>query len=242
MVTTAADLSEIDPYIVSRMTDLDLSRVLEVGSHVKGLERKLGGVPEEMLAQMTFQTFDTRGNNSQEHYRKSLEAAFQASQDYADNPDGWLCIFGSTGVGKTHFAVAIASVRLRKQLPVAFFTVPKLLDHLRHTFEENSGFSYSSEFEKLQNAPLLILDELGIEHRTDWGYEKLYQLIVYRHDLRLPTVITTQINLYGKGNIGTLSKIETGRDASILSRMNDSSVVQLVPIDARDYRSKKKRR
>ena len=36
VITTAANLSEIDPYIVSRMTDPDLSRVLEVGSRVQG--------------------------------------------------------------------------------------------------------------------------------------------------------------------------------------------------------------
>ena len=243
VVTTAADLAEIDPYLASRMNDPDLSSVIAVGIRVHGSTMQSGGVPEEMLARMTFKEFDPRGNNSSDHHRKSLEAAFKAAQEYVADPDGWLCLFGGTGVGKTHLAVAIVAECIRKKQPVLFFTVPGLLDHLRETFEENSGFSYGSEFDKLKEAPLLILDDLGIEHRTDWAYEKLYQLIVYRHDLRLPTVITTYVNLFGKGDVGKgLKKIEPGRDASIFSRMNDKSVVSLVPIDAREYRPKKRRR
>ena len=95
---------------------------------------------------------------------------------------------------------------------------------------------------------MLILDDLGIERRSDWAYEKLYQLIVHRHDLRLPTVITTHINLTDKGDIGAKLEKDAGRglddarNASILSRMNDQSVVSLMPIDARDFRPKKRHR
>ena len=248
VVTTAANLSEIDPYIVSRLTDPDLSRVLEVGSRVQGLERQLGSVPEGMLARMTFQDFDRRGFNSSAHHQKSLEAAFKAAQLYAADPDGWLGFFGRTGVGKTHLAIAIAGERLKQGQPVLFAPVPRLLDHLRGTFEENSRFTYGREFEKLQEAPMLILDDLGIERRSDWAYEKLYQLIVHRHDLRLPTVITTHINLTDKGDIGAKLEKDAGRglddarNASILSRMNDQSVVSLMPIDARDFRPKKRHR
>ena len=126
VITTAANLSEIDPYIVSRMTDPDLSRVLEVGSRVQGVERQLGSVPEEMLARMTFQDFDRRGFNSLAHHQKSLEAAFKAAQLYAADPDGWLGFFGRTGVGKTHLAIAIAGERLKQGQPVLFAPVPRL--------------------------------------------------------------------------------------------------------------------
>ena len=242
VITTAADLSEIDPYIVSRMTDTDLSRVLAVGSRVQGPSKQLGSVPEEMLTRMTFQTFDTRGNNPSAAQRASLQAAFDAAEHYASYPDGWLCFFGGTGVGKTHLAVAIAGERLSQGQPVLFAPVPRLLDHLRGTFEENSRFTYGREFEKLQDAPMLILDDLGIELHTDWAYEKLYQLIVHRHDLRMSTVITTHINLIGEGSTGTPLKMDTGRDASILSRMKDKTVVSLKPIDAPDFRPKKRHR
>ncbi len=239
VVTTAADLAEIDPYIHSRMTDPDLSRVLPVGSRVQGPAKQLGSVPDEMLTRMTFQTFDTRGNNPSAPQGASLQAAFDAAKSYASYPDGWLCFFGGTGVGKTHLAVAIAAERLKQGQPVLFASVPVLLDHLRGTFDEKSRFTYGREFEKLRDAPILILDDLGIEQQSDWAYEKLYQLIVHRHDLRLSTVITTHINLIGVGNIGTPLKVDTGRDASILSRMKDKTVVSLKPIDAPDFRPKK---
>ena len=239
VVTTAADVSEIDPYIASRMTNSDLTRVLAVGNRVQGPAKQLGSVPEEMLSRMTFQTFDTRGNNPSAAQRASLQAAFDAAKHYASYPDGWLCFFGHTGVGKTHLAVAIAGERLKQGKPVLFAPVPRLLDHLRGTFDEKSRFTYGREFEKLQDAPMLILDDLGIERQSDWAYEKLYQLFVHRHDLRLSTVITTHINLIDVGGTGASLRVDTGRDASILSRMKDKTVVSLKPIDVPDFRPKK---
>ena len=90
-----------------------------------------------------------------------------------------------------------------------------------------------------QDAPMLILDDLGIERQSDWAYEKLYQLFVHRHDLRLSTVITTHINLIDVGGTGASLRVDTGRDASILSRMKDKTVVSLKPIDVPDFRPKK---
>ena len=49
--------------------------------------------------------------------------------------------------------------------------------------------------------PLLALDDLGLERRTDWGVEEISALIDGRTAAGLPTVITSN---YSLGELATL--------------------------------------
>ncbi len=115
--------------------------------------------------------------------------------EFAKSPEGWLVFMGVTGCGKTHLAAAIANYRLKEGKPVKFVVVPDLLDHLRSTFSPESQVSYDQLFEEVKNAPLLILDDFGEQSTTPWAQEKLYQVINYRYNARLATVITTRLPL-----------------------------------------------
>ena len=72
-----------------------------------------------------------------------------------------------------------------------FVVVADLLDHLRATFSPVSTTSYDIAFEKIRNAPLLILDHLDTANATPWAKEKLFQILDHRYLTPLPTVITT---------------------------------------------------
>ena len=146
---------------------------------------------------MTFDTFDVRGNNGSAAQRTSLENALESARGYASDPDGWgwLTLFGETGVGKTHLAVAIAAWRKARGQPMFFTFVPDLMDYLRSTFRPDSGVAYDRVFDRIKNAPLLIMDHLSSDHLSDWAYEKLYQIIVHRHNSRIPTVITSPMDM-----------------------------------------------
>jgi DNA replication protein DnaC len=73
--------------------------------------------------------------------------------------------------------------------------VPDFLDHLRSTFSPESKVSYDQLFESVKTTPLLILDDFGEQSTTPWAQEKLYQVINYRYNAQLPTVITTCLSL-----------------------------------------------
>ncbi|MFQ5923398.1 MAG: ATP-binding protein, partial [Anaerolineales bacterium] len=140
----------------------------------------------------TFETFSLRkGEKLPAEQVRSLEDAFKAAQVFAENPEGWLMLGGSYGVGKTHLAAAIANHLHSQGHPVTFVSVPDLLDHLRSTFSPASTVSYDRRFNQIRNAPLLVLDDLGTEAMTPWVREKLYQLFGYRFDAKLPTIITS---------------------------------------------------
>ena len=55
--------------------------------------------------------------------------------------------------------------------------------------------SYDQLFESVKNSPLLILDDFGEQSTTPWAQEKLYQVINYRYNARLATVVTTRLVL-----------------------------------------------
>src|SRR5258708_32183487 len=124
-----------------------------------------------------------------------VKASLEEAIHYAQEPQGWLLLWGTYGTGKTHLAAGIGNYRLEKGEPVLFMTAPDLLDHLKATFGPTSEIAYDELFERMREAPLLILDDLGAEKQSDWAQEKLYQLLNHRHARRLPTVITTTIPL-----------------------------------------------
>ena len=166
----------------------------------------------------TFDTFDI----SLPGVREALEVA----RRYAEDPHGWLVLSGGYGVGKTHLAAAIAHERLASGQSVFFSIVPDLLDHLRAAFAPSSEMPYDELFDKVREAGVLVLDDLGAENATAWATEKLFQIINYRYNYRMPTVVTTN------------NRLLSHMDERIRSRLSDMSFVRNVTIDAADYRER----
>jgi DNA replication protein DnaC len=147
------------------------------------------------LTRMTFDTFNPDGHGLNEFMRDNLRKAYEKALAYAKEPQGWLILKGSYGSGKTHLAAAIANYVLESGRSALFVVVPDLLDHLRTTYAPNSPVTFDQRFEAVRTTPLLILDDLGMQSSTSWAQEKLYQLLNYRYNAQLPTVITTNCAL-----------------------------------------------
>jgi DNA replication protein DnaC len=185
--------------------------------------RRYSGLDLELLKNMTFENFKKRVNLPPEE-QENLEEAYRTTLNFAKAPDGWLVLAGVTGCGKTHLAAAIANYRLKEGKLVKFAVVSEFLDHLRSTFSPESTVSYDQLFEEVKNAPLLILDDYGEQSTTPWAQEKLYQVINYRYNARLPTVITTRLAW-------------NEMDSPIASRFLDHQLSMMFNIMAPDYRT-----
>ncbi len=83
--------------------------------------------------------------------------------------------------------------------------------------------SYDQLFERVKTTPLLVFDDFGEQASTPWAQEKLYQVINYRYNAELPTVITT---------VCSLDEIES----RIGSRLIDHKLSTFFNITAPDYR------
>jgi DNA replication protein DnaC len=181
-----------------------------------------GWAPQfKLQKKMTFDNFKMRNNLTPEQSENLEEALLRASA-YAETPIGWLVFQGDNGCGKTHLAAAIVNYRYQNKQPALFIVVPDFLDHLRSTFSPESKISYDQLFEKVKNAPLLVLDDFGKQTTTPWAQEKLYQVINYRYNAQLPTVVTT--------NCST-----DELDSPILSRFIDINISEIFYIKAPQY-------
>ncbi len=164
---------------------------------------------------LNFSNYDMNVNGVRE--------AFSVAREFARHPDGWLLLMGGFGCGKTHLAAAIANETIARGIVTYFAVSPDLLDQLRAAYAPGSEMSFDARFEQIRTAAMLILDDFGTENATPWAREKLYQIFNYRYNQRMPTVVTTNVDL---------DLIEP----RIRSRLCDVSLCRQIFIPADDYR------
>ena len=226
VIVTTLPVEQLDDRLFTRLTDSKLCHIYEVEEKRDALEYGWG--PEfELQKSMTFANFKSRANLTPEQ-QENLEGAYQLAFEFAKSlPREWLVFMGVPGCGKTHLAAAIVNYRYQANQPALFVVVPEFLDHLRSTFNPESKVSYDQLFEKVKKSPLLVLDDFGEQSTTPWAKEKLYQVLNYRYNARLATVITSRFSL---------DELE-GSGSPVTSRFSDVKISTPFNIIAPDNRS-----
>ena len=228
--TLQTSLSGLEQVLRTRLEAPGLSQVLSltpVDTSDAPLLQDIGGLGKDMLKQMTFENFDLTGSvRSNPHERETLRMAYEAARNFARSPQGWLFLTGGIGSGKTHLSVAIINERLGAEQPSLFAFVPAFLDHLRAAFNPDNPLRYDELFDQVKLAPFLVLDDLGSETTSRWAEEKLFQIVAYRHNTRMPTVINSS---------DSMEELEAAKPR-IASRLKEILIVQWIPLTAPDYR------
>lgn len=90
-----------------------------------------------------------------------------------------IIIFGPSGVGKTHIAAAIARRQVELGLRARFYRASYLVQLLQ---QAKAQLRLNEALAKLDNIPLLVLDEIGYVKKTEQETSVLFELICHRYE------------------------------------------------------------
>ena len=126
-----------------------------------------------------------------------------------------LLFWGPAGTGKTFAAACIANALVDLEVGVRMITLGEALLNLFGM----SGEERIQYLEVLTTCGLLILDDFGVERRTPYAREQVYEIINRRYLSGRPMVVTTNLTLEELKN--------ADRDDS---RINDRVLERCVPV------------
>lgn len=138
-----------------------------------------------------------------------------------------LILTGGYGTGKTHLAAAIANNLIEKGVMVLFDTYIGHLDRLKKEMDSDEPKGY---LDKMKSMPMLIIDDLGKEKKSEWSQQILFDVLNYRYEHYLPTVITTNM---------TPKEIPKYVEGAVASRLMET--YKAVQMRSSDYRNERNR-
>lgn len=123
--------------------------------------------------------------------RKIAESFISNFNEYQKAGKG-LYIFSKTkGSGKTFLSCALANeVMERLDICVKFISVPELLEMTKKSYKD---FAKEEGLDRIKEAELLILDDIGAETKKEWVDTELFRLIDSRYASKKVTIFTSNV-------------------------------------------------
>ena len=153
----------------------------ELDSKIKRL--KMNGFPESKMREWTFEADD--GKN---------EKLITAAKNFVKNFDEFrrsgkgLILYGGVGTGKTFAAACIANALMDKGIPVLMTNFARIANTIQGMYEGKQEY-----YDNLNRYPLLILDDLAAERKTEFMQEIVFNVIDNRCRAGLPLIITSNL-------------------------------------------------
>lgn len=141
------------------------------------------GFPESEMQDWTFENAD--GSN---------EKIMSAMKNYVANfgelrqQGKGLLLFGTVGTGKTYAAACIANALIDKGYPVLMTNFARIANTVQGLFEGRQEY-----YDSLNRFPLLVLDDLSAERKTEYMQEIVFNVIDSRYRAGLPLIVTTNL-------------------------------------------------
>lgn len=141
---------------------------------------------DEKLVGANLSTFVSTDENARllkivQNYIVNFDTMYKANQG--------LLLWGPVGTGKSYAAATIANELLQRRTSVVMTSFIKILKEVG-TFDTDNG-----KIERINNARLLIIDDLGAERGTDYTLERVYDIIDSRYRSNKPIILTTNLTM-----------------------------------------------
>ena len=131
------------------------------------------------------------GRSPREVMKNNLDDCMKFVEDFSGKGSG-IFMMGQTGLGKTHLSLSIANELIKKGFSVVYNSVPELVRTLNaESFNKNQGDSMPI----VSDCDLLILDDLGAEHSSEYSASLVYQLVNTRLSKNKPIIASTNLDM-----------------------------------------------
>jgi DNA replication protein DnaC len=92
---------------------------------------------------------------------------------------GWCYIWGPSGPGKTQLLKATVAECIRAGTPAVYANWADLLEHLRLGYDAGD---FNERVERWRTVPVLVVDEFGRAHDTEWVREAQARIFNHRYE------------------------------------------------------------
>ena len=99
-----------------------------------------------------------------------------------------LLLFGEVGTGKSYAAACVANYLVDSGVPVLMTNFSYIENRVQESFEGRQEY-----YDSLNRFPLLIIDDLAVERKTEYMQQIVYNVIDGRCRSGLPLIVTTNL-------------------------------------------------
>lgn len=149
--------------------------------------------------------FDTEGRGVMLVKKQALDAIAKIINGTSSD---WVYLKSKFGQSKSIVLADSAALYARKHPGCAIASTPKLLEDLK-SLSINNKSEFEKQLRRLQECPLLFLDEFGNEYQTEYSYSNiLFPILSYRAREKMPIFFASNFDF---DEIAGLYELKIGR-------------------------------
>ena len=141
------------------------------------------GFPEKAMSTWTFANDDGSNPKMSNAMRKFVDN-FPTFQKEGKG----LLLFGTVGTGKTFLAACVANALIDMGIPCLVTNFARIANEVSGLFEGKQEY-----YDNLNKFPLLVIDDLSAERKTEYMQEIVFNVIDARYRANLPLIVTTNL-------------------------------------------------
>ena len=200
--------------------DNERIRQQELSNRLKTLKKN--SLMDERFNGCTFDNWTIEDSNKKLY---NLGIRYCEKWDSIKKENIGLILHGVPGTGKTFLSFCIANYLIDRYVPVIAISSIGILSRIKETYNSYGIEGEAEIIRTIQNADLLVLDDLGAENDTDWTKSMIYEIIDFRYRNEKPMIVTTNLSM------DALKKKLTSDDG--VSRTYDRIIEMCQPVEVK---------